>query len=235
VVVASGFDAVNADGLIGKVLVPAVVAPVLAIAVAATVTFILYRRIRSRDPDETRRSFRIGQVASASLVALSHGTNDAQKTMGMITLALIANGNLADDASVPTWVVIAAATVGHGITKLETLQGFAGETSSAVVILASSQAGYPLSTTHVTCGGVMGAGVGKRAAEVNWSTGQKMAIAWLLTIPAAALVSGALYLAVEEIGKDIAGPLAVSLLAAIAAAMLFFAAQRSNPVSAQDV
>jgi PiT family inorganic phosphate transporter len=251
VVVASGFDAVNADGLIGKVLVPAVVAPLLAIAVAATVTFILYRRIRSRDPDETRRSFRIGQVASASLVALSHGTNDAQKTMGVITLALIANGNLADDASVPTWVVIAAATaislgtyiggwriirtVGHGITKLETPQGFAGETSSAVVILASSQAGYPLSTTHVTCGGVMGAGVGKRAAEVNWSTGQKMAIAWLLTIPAAALVSGALYLAVEEIGKDIAGPLAVSLLAAIAAAMLFFAAQRSSPVSAQDV
>ena len=189
VVVAAGFDAVLADGLIGQVLVPAVIAPVLALAVAGTATFIVYRRIRDRDPAETQRSFRVGQVASASLVALSHGTNDAQKTMGVITLALIANGDLAKGAGVPTWVVVSCATViavgtyiggwriirtlGHGVTKLETPQGFSAETSSAVVILAASQAGFPLSTTHVTSGGVMGAGVGKRAAGVNWTTAQR--------------------------------------------------------------
>ena len=251
VVVASGFDAIEIDGLVGQVLVPGVVAPVLALAVAATVTFLIYRRIRRRDPDETKRSFRVGQIGSASLVALSHGTNDAQKTMGVITLALIANGNLPKDASVPAWVVVSAATaisvgtyiggwriirtLGHGITKLETPQGFGAETSSAVVILAASQAGYPLSTTHVTSGGVMGAGVGKRAAAVNWTTAQRMAFAWLVTIPAAGLVAGAFYLLVDGLGKDIAGPLAVSLLAAVAACLLFFAAQRSNPVTAQDV
>jgi PiT family inorganic phosphate transporter len=152
---------------------------------------------------------------------------------------------------VPAWVVVSAATaislgtyvggwriirtLGHGVTKLETPQGFGAETSSAVVILAASQAGYPLSTTHVTSGGVMGAGVGKRAAEVNWTTAQKMAFAWLVTIPVAGLVAGAFYLLVDGLGKDIAGPLAVSLLGAVAAGMLFFAAQRSNPVTAQDV
>jgi PiT family inorganic phosphate transporter len=249
--VASGFDAINVDGLVGQVLVPAVVAPIVALAVAAAVTFLIYRRIRGRDRDATRHSFRVGQIASASLVALSHGTNDAQKTMGVITLALIANGNLAHDASVPAWVVIAAATaislgtyiggwriirtLGHGITTLETPQGFGAETSSAVVILAASQAGYPLSTTHVTSGGVMGAGVGKKAAGVNWTTAQKVAFAWLVTIPAAALFAGAFYLAVDEIGRDMAGPLLVSVLAAVAAGMLFVAAQRSNPITAQDV
>jgi phosphate/sulfate permease len=153
-------------------------------------------------------------------------------------------------ADVPSWVVVTCATaialgtyiggwriirtLGHGVTKLETPQGFAAETSSAVVILAASQAGYPLSTTHVTSGGVMGAGVGKRAAPVNWTTAQRMLFAWLVTIPAAAVIAGAFYLVVDEIGKDIAGPLAISSVAAIAAALLFFHA-RSNPVTAQDV
>jgi inorganic phosphate transporter, PiT family len=102
------------------------------------------------------------------------------------------------------------------------------------VILASSQAGYPLSTTHVTAGGVMGAGVGKRAAQVNWTTAQRMAFAWLVTIPAAGVIAGAFYLVVDEIGKDIAGPLATSAVAAIAAALLF-AQARSNRVTAEDV
>jgi PiT family inorganic phosphate transporter len=251
VIVAAGFDAVSVDGLLGKVLVPAVMAPVLALAVAATVTFIVYRRIRRRDPEKTQRSFRVGQVASGSLVALSHGTNDAQKTMGVITLALIANGNLAKGASVPAWVVVSAATaialgtyiggwriirtLGHRITDIETPQGFSAETSSAVVILAASQAGYPLSTTHVTSGGVMGTGVGKRAAEVHWSTAQRMAFAWLITIPAAALMAGTLYFAVDEIGDGLLGPLLVSVLALLAAVRFFWQVQRSNAVTAQDV
>jgi PiT family inorganic phosphate transporter len=251
VIVAAGFDAVTVDGLVGLVIVPSVIAPVLALAVAATATFIVYRRIQSRDPKENKRSFRFGQVGSASLVALAHGTNDAQKTMGVITLALIANGNLGADASVPTWVIVAAAsaislgtylggwriirTLGHRITKIETPQGFSAETTSAVVILAASQAGYPLSTTHVTSGGVMGAGVGKRAAEVHWGIAGQMASAWLLTLPAAALVAGAFYFVTETIGTKIAGPLTVSILAAVAAAGLYLHAQRSSPVTAKDV
>jgi PiT family inorganic phosphate transporter len=251
VIVAAGFDAVTVDGLVGKVIVPSVIAPILALAVAATATFIVYRRIQSRDPTENKHSFRVGQIASASLVALAHGTNDAQKTMGVITLALIANGNLSKDASVPTWVIVAAATaislgtylggwriirtLGHRITRIETPQGFSAETTSAVVILAASQAGYPLSTTHVTSGGVMGSGLGKRAAEVHWNVAGQMAGAWLLTLPAAALVAGAFYFVTEEIGTKIAGPLVVSILAALAAAALYLHAQRSSPVTSKDV
>jgi PiT family inorganic phosphate transporter len=251
VVVAAGFDAIKFDGVIGQVLVPSVIAPVLALAVAATATFTVYRRIRRRDAEQNERSFRIGQIASASLVALAHGTNDAQKTMGVIMLALIANGNLNADASVPTWVIISAAaaislgtylggwriirTLGHRVTQIDTPQGFSAETTSAVVILAASHAGYPLSTTHVTSGGVMGAGVGKRAAAVHWGVAGQMAGAWLLTLPAAALVAGGFYFVTEKIGTEIAGPLVVSAFAVIAATWLFVHAQRTAPVTAEDV
>jgi PiT family inorganic phosphate transporter len=251
VVVAAGFDAIDVDGVVGQVLVPSVIAPILALAVAAIATFVVYRRIQSRDAEENKRSFRVGQIASASLVALAHGTNDAQKTMGVITLALIANGSLKADASVPTWVIVAAATaislgtylggwriirtLGHRVTQIETPQGFAAETTSAVVILAASHAGYPLSTTHVTSGGVMGAGVGKRAAEVRWGVAGQMAGAWLLTLPAAAVVAGLFYFITDKIGTDVAGPLVVCALAAVAATWLFVHAQRSSPVTAEDV
>jgi PiT family inorganic phosphate transporter len=251
VVVAAGFDAVSADGVVGEVLVPAVIAPVLALAVAAAATYVVYRRIRHRDRERSVRDFRVGQVASASLVALAHGTNDAQKTMGVIMLALIAHGSLGRDADVPTWVVVAAAsaialgtyvggwriirTVGHRITPIETPQGFSAETTGAVVILAASQAGYPLSTTHVTSGAVMGAGVGKRAAEVRWSVAERMAVAWLLTLPAAAALAAAFYLVTEELGADLAGPLVVSAVALVASVMLFLQARRSEPVTARDV
>ena len=251
VVVASGFNAIEIDGLVGQVLVPGVVAP------RPRPRGRCHRDLSdlpAHPPPRPRQDQpQLPRGADRQRVARRavDGTNDAQKTMGVITLALIANGNLPKDASVPAWVVVSAATaislgtyiggwriirtLGHGITTLETPQGFGAETSSAVVILAASQAGYPLSTTHVTSGGVMGAGVGKRAAAVNWTTAQKMAFAWLVTIPAAGLVAGAFYLLVDGLGKDIAGPLAVSLLAAVAACLLFFAAQRSNPVTAQDV
>ena len=251
VIVAAGFDAVAGDGLLGEVIVPSVLAPILAIAVAGAATFLIYRRIQRRDPEQNTRSFRIGQIASASLVALSHGTNDAQKTMGVIMLALIANGNLDQGADVPVWVIVTAATaialgtwlggwriirtLGHRITTIETPQGFAAETSSAVVILSASNAGFPLSTTHVTSGGVMGAGAGKRAAGVHWGMAGRMVTAWLLTLPAAALLAGLFYFVTEEIGTDIAGPLVVSVVAAVAATLLFIEAQRRGPVGAEDV
>jgi inorganic phosphate transporter, PiT family len=165
VLVAAGTDAVLADGLVGEVLVPAVVAPLLAIAVAGLATFLVFRII-ARRRERVNRGYRLGQLASASLVALSHGTNDAQKTMGVITLALIANGSLDKGADTPTWVIVSAATaiavgtfvggwriirtLAHRVTDIDPPQGFTAETSSATVILAASQAGFPLSTTHVT-------------------------------------------------------------------------------------
>jgi PiT family inorganic phosphate transporter len=250
VLVAAGTDAILADGLVGEVLAPAVIAPILALCVAAVATFLIYRMIAARR-ETTERGFRLGQLASASLVALSHGTNDAQKTMGVITLALIANGSLDQGAGVPTWVVIAAATaialgtfvggwriirtLAHRVTRIEPQQGFSAETSSAVVILAASQAGFPLSTTHVTSGGVMGAGVGKRAAEVRWGMAGRMVVAWVLTLPAAAALAAGFYLATEEIGADIAGPVVVSVIAAAAALALYLQAQRSSPVGASDM
>lgn len=251
VVVASGFDAVLADGVFGEVLIPAVLAPIIAGAVATVATFLVYRAIRRRPAEATARGFRIGQIASASLVALAHGTNDAQKTMGVITLALIANGNLSKGADVPTWVIVAAAsaislgtyiggwriirTLGTRITDIEAPQGFAAETSSSVVILAASNAGFPLSTTHVTSGGVMGAGLGKRAAGVHWGVAGQMVTAWVLTLPAAAVMAGLFYLASEGLGIDLAGPVTVAVIAGVAMAWVFRSVQKNDPITAEDV
>jgi PiT family inorganic phosphate transporter len=250
VLVAAGARAVSLDGLVGDVLVPAVIAPVLALAVAATATLVVYRRIRGRDGERVRRGFRLGQIASASLVALAHGTNDAQKTMGVIMLALIAGGALSPGAGVPVWVVVSAAsaialgtnaggwriirTVGHGLTRIESPQGFSAETTGAIVILAASHAGYPLSTTHVTSGAVMGAGGGRRPAEVHWNVAERIVVAWLITLPAAAGIGAACYLAADELGARLVGPLVVSVLAAGAAAVLYLRARRSR-VTAADV
>jgi PiT family inorganic phosphate transporter len=195
----------------------------------------------------------MGQIASASLVSLAHGTNDAQKTMGVITLALIANGNLSGaHPGVPVWVVVSAATaialgtytggwriirtMGHRITGLEPPQGFAAEMSSAATIVASSHAGFPLSTTHVTSGGVMGAGVGKRAAEVHWGVVGRIATAWALTLPAAGALAAVFYLLTHALGTAVVGPIVVTALAFAGAAALYVQVQRSpDRVTAADV
>jgi PiT family inorganic phosphate transporter len=253
VLVAAGSSAVLADGVVGKVLVPAAVAPLLCLAAAATATFIVYRLIRGRPREELHHGFRMGQIASASLVSLAHGTNDAQKTMGVITLALIANGNLSGaHPGVPVWVVVSAATasaldtytggwriirtMGHRITGLEPPQGFAAEMSSAATIVASSHAGFPLSTTHVTSGGVMGAGVGKRAAGVHWGVVGRIATAWALTLPAAGALAAVFYLLTHALGTAIVGPIVVTALAFAGAAALYVQVQRSpDRVTAADV
>jgi PiT family inorganic phosphate transporter len=245
VLVAAGSGAVFADGVVGKVLVPAAVAPLLCLGAAATATFIVYRLIRGRPREELHRGFRLGQIASASLVSLAHGTNDAQKTMGVITLALVSNGNLSGPhPGVPAWVVVSAATaialgtytggwriirtVGHRITGLEPPQGFAAEMSSAATIVSATNAGFPLSTTHVTSGGVMGAGVGKRARDVHWDVVARMATAWVLTLPAAGALAAVFYLVTRALGTDVAGPLVVSALAAVGAAALYVETHRSR-------
>jgi PiT family inorganic phosphate transporter len=162
------------------------------------------------------------------MVSLAHGTNDAQKTMGIITLALIAHGNLpADRFDVPTWVIISSAaaislgtytggwriirTMGTRIIKMDPAQGFSAQGSGAAVVLAASHLGYPLSTTHVISGAVMGAGAAKRLSAVRWGVAGNIAIAWVLTLPAAALIGGLVYGFSSIFGTGALGPLIVSL------------------------
>ncbi len=223
--VAAGASAILAQGLVGKVLIPAVIAPVLAFVVGGVAIVISYRIVGRQRPGPVIRGYRLGQIASGGLLALAHGTNDAQKTMGVITLALIANGNIsADNFEVPTWVVVSAAsaialgtyvggwriirTMGTRIIKMDAAQGFSAQGAGAAVILASSHFGYPLSTTQVIAGGVMGAGAGKRLSAVRWGVAGNIVVAWLLTLPAAAVMGGFVYLVADAIGGA-AGPLFV--------------------------
>jgi PiT family inorganic phosphate transporter len=202
---AAGADAIIKDGLLGKVLIPAVIAPVLAFVVGAIAINVIYGILGRERPGPVNHGFRLGQIVSGGMLALAHGTNDAQKTMGVITLALIANGNLPSNSDVPTWVVITAAsaislgtyvggwriirTTGSRIIKMDAAQGFSAQGAGAAVILASSHFGFPLSTTHVINGGVMGAGAGKKVSAVRWGVAGNIVVAWVLTIPMAALAA----------------------------------------------
>ncbi len=234
--VAHGPDAINGDGLLGKLIVPAILAPILAFVAAAAAITISYRIVGRLRPGPVNRSFRLGQLASGSLLSLSHGTNDAQKTMGIMTLALIAHGSLsAKGFHVPAWVVLSAAgaialgtfsggwriirTMGSRIIKMDSAQGFAAQGAGAAVILAASAAGYPLSTTHVISGGIMGAGAAKRLSAVRWGVASNIVIAWVLTLPAAASIGALAYGISRIFGKGALGPLliSVSLLALLAA------------------
>jgi inorganic phosphate transporter, PiT family len=235
--VASGADAVLGDGVVGKVLIPAVVAPVVAFVVGAIAINLVYGIVGRERPGPVNRGFRLGQVVSGGLLALAHGTNDAQKTMGVITLALIANGNLSSDSDVPTWVVICAAsaislgtyvggwriirTMGTRIIKMDAAQGFSAQGAGAAVILASSHYGFPLSTTQVISGGVMGAGAGKKLSAVRWGVAGNIVVAWLLTLPAAAAIGGATYGFSQLFGDGAAGPVIISLLGIAAAGLAF--------------
>ncbi len=212
---AEGADAVIGEGILGKVLIPALIAPLLAFAVAGLAILVAYRIVGRLRPGPTSRGFRLGQIVSGGLLALSHGTNDAQKTMGVITLALVAHGDIsADNFHVPNWVVISAATaialgtymggwriiktMSSRIIKMDAAQGFSAQGAGAVVIMASSHFGYPLSTTHVINGGILGAGAAKRVSAVRWGVAGNIAVAWVLTLPMAA-AGGALTYGVTRI------------------------------------
>ena len=194
------------------------------------------------------RGFKVGQIASGGLLALAHGTNDAQKTMGVITLALIANGNIGGDAGTPFWVVVSAAsaialgtymggwriikTMGSRIIKMDAAQGFAAQGSGAAVILASTHGGFPLSTTHTISGAVMGAGAAKRLSAVRWGVAGNIVMAWVLTLPAAALIGGVTYGITRIFGTGAAGPLVVSVLILLAVAAVFVRrVQQGSPIT----
>ena len=227
---ATGGAGVKAGGVIGKVIIPGLIAPVLAFAVAAASIVIIYRLIARRRPGVVTRGFRGGQVVSSAMLSLAHGTNDAQKTMGVIGLALVAHGDLsAQHFHVPTWVVVSAAsaialgtyvggwriirTVGTRIIKMDTAQGFTSQGAGAAVILASSHFGYPLSSTHVISGGIMGAGAAKRVSAVRWGVAGNIVIAWMLTLPAAGLFGALAWWVADVFGSGALGPVLIMVIA----------------------
>jgi PiT family inorganic phosphate transporter len=235
---AAGPDAVLGSGIIEKVAVPALVAPVLAMVTAGTAILVAYRIIGRVSPGPVSRGFRLGQILSGGLFSLSHGTNDAQKTMGIIFLALIASGHAQETDTVPLWVVVSAATaiaagtyaggwriiktMGSRIIKMDPAQGFAAQASGAAVIFSASAVGFPLSTTHTMSGGIIGAGAAKRASAVRWGVAGNIVTAWVLTLPAAALVGGLTYGLIWILGADSVGPIVVAaaLVASLAVVMV---------------
>jgi PiT family inorganic phosphate transporter len=215
-IVGAGLGSIDFGVVLSKVILPALIAPVTAGLVAYSATKLAYRITRRYDgkPDG-RDGFRYAQIFSSSLVALAHGTNDAQKTMGVITLTFIAVGVQAVGTGPELWVIVVCAlaialgtymggwriikTIGTGLTDVKPAQGFAAETSTAATILASSHLGFALSTTQVASGSVIGSGLGRRGSKVRWGTAGRIALGWLMTLPAAGIV-GALAAAVAHLG-----------------------------------
>ena len=236
--VAAGSDAVMGAGLLEKVIVPALVAPVIAFLAAGGAILITYRMVGRLRPGPVNRGYRLGQIASLSLLSLSHGTNDAQKTMGIITLALIANGSLTGASpDPPTWVIFSAAsaialgtysggwriirTMGSRIIKMDPAQGFSAQTGGAAVLLTAAHLGFPLSTTHSITGAVLGAGAAKRLSAVRWGLAGNIFLAWVLTLPAAAAVGGITYGACHVFGNGAAGPVVISVVLLAIMAIVF--------------
>jgi PiT family inorganic phosphate transporter len=229
---AEGAKAVSGSGLVEKVVIPGLMAPVLAFVVAGLGILIVYRIVGRQRPSSVSRSYRYGQLITGSLFSLSHGTNDAQKTMGIIFLALVANGNLNANDDIPTWVIVSAATaialgtyvggwriirtMGSRIIKMDPAQGFAAQGAGAAVILSATHVGFPLSTTHVANGGIMGAGAAKRVSAVRWGIASNIVVAWVLTLPASALFGALTYELVHLFGNGATGPVVITVVLVLA-------------------
>jgi PiT family inorganic phosphate transporter len=206
--VQSGSKGIQWHGLAHNVAIPAVVAPAIAFAGAFLLLLAIYWLFVWITPGVANRTFRLGQLASGTWMAFTHGANDAQKTMGVIALALFESGHISH-FYIPTWVIVAAGlaigagtyvggwrimrTLGQRVFSIEPASGFAAQTTAGATIYLATHFGYPLSTTHVISGAVMGAGATQRLSAVRWGVAGNIVIAWLLTIPAAGLVAAALY------------------------------------------
>src|SRR5882757_7850878 len=247
-------DGSKLDGVVGKVILPAIMSPVIAGVVAAAGTWLIYKVVTGVAARFTDNGFRWGQIGSASLVSLAHGTNDAQKTMGVITLALIATGDWTDTKNIPLWVKIACAlaiatgtylggwriirTLGKGLVEITPPQGVAAESSSAAVILASSHFGFALSTTHVATGSILGTGLGKRGAVVRWAVAGRMVSGWLLTLPAAAVVGAVVWVIGHVFGTGSSGSVVGSLVEFFILVVLagyIYLRSRRQPVGSHNV
>ncbi|MFD7898078.1 anion permease [Streptomyces sp. NPDC059568] len=246
--VGAGRHGVHFDVVLEKIILPAVASPLVAGLAALLATYLVYRITARGRETSVNRGFRLGQVASASLVSIAHGTNDAQKTMGVITLTLISAGALAPGSGPPLWVIASAGlaialgtylggwriirTMGRGLTDIRAPQGFTAESSATTVILTSAHLGFALSTTQVCSGAILGAGLGRRLAEVRWGIAGRMAIGWCVTLPAAAAV-GALAATMVVYGGTV-GTIVVALAAAAVAAFIVIVSRR-NPVHSGNV
>ncbi|MFJ9588199.1 inorganic phosphate transporter [Streptomyces acidicola] len=245
--VGAGGSAIRFTQLVEKIVIPAIASPILACGAALVATYLAYKITQRTAERKVNKGFRAGQVGSASLVALAHGTNDAQKTMGVITLALISTGILAHGSQPPWWVVLSAGlaislgtyvggwriirTMGKGLTDIQAPQGFAAETTATAVILASSHLGFALSTTQVCTGGILGSGLGRKLAKVRWGIAGRIAVSWVLTLPAAAAAGGVSAWVADQ------GDLGVAVVAgvAVAAAVGFYVLSRRRPVNPDNV
>jgi PiT family inorganic phosphate transporter len=203
-VAASGTASLNVDGIVGKVIVPLIASPLLGIAIGFALMVILLNVFRRAHPRRINERFRRLQVLSAAYMAFAHGSNDAQKTMGIMTLALVTAGILAEPV-VPLWIILIAATaislgtaaggwriirtMGQRVVKLDPVHGFAAETTAATVILGASQFGIPVSTTHVITSAILGVGASDRFSAVRWGVAGDIVIAWILTLPASGAVA----------------------------------------------
>ncbi|MFM6980707.1 MAG: anion permease, partial [Micrococcales bacterium] len=250
----AGAAAINGDKIIEKVLIPAILAPLVAGIAAWVATRLSYlatarsQKERSKSGINTGRTkFKVGQWFTSSLVALAHGTNDAQKTMGVITLVLIAGGYQTKDDPVAFWVILSAATaialgtfsggwriiktMGHGLSEIKPAQGLSAEVAGGSTILASSALGFALSTTQVAAGAIIGSGLGRKGGAVKWGKAGHIVLGWFLTLPAAALV-GALsaYLTmVPGVG------VALELIVTIALVAVIFKISRRNKIDHKHV
>ena len=245
--VAGGAGAIHFNTVLNKVVLPAVLSPLVAALIAVTVTYLSLRITRRAEPGVVSRGFKLSQTVSGSMVALAHGTNDAQKTMGVITLTLITAGTLPAGSGPPFWVVVAAGlaiglgtyvggwriirTLGRRVSDIRPVQGFSADTTSAAVILSSTHLGLPLSTTQVCTGSILGAGAGRRVAAVHWGVAGRIALAWSFTLPSAAIVGAA---ASWLAATGTAGVIVVAVTG-IAMAAGIYAASRRNPVTADNV
>jgi PiT family inorganic phosphate transporter len=233
-VASAGFDVVQWHGLYEKVLIPSLAAPFFGIVGAALIMLVVVWVIRRRAPGPVNRVFRRLQIISGGFVAFTHGTNDAQKTMGIIALALVASGHLSADFSrPPTWVIVSAAaamaagtyaggwriinTLGQRVAKLDPPQGFAAQTACATILWTTAHYGFPVSTTHTISGSVLGAGATRRLSAVRWGVAGNILTAWVMTIPCAALVGATM----EVITRLPGGAALVFALTGLIAALAF--------------
>jgi inorganic phosphate transporter, PiT family len=233
-VAAEGFHVVKWNGLREKVLVPSLVAPFLGVVAAAALMVLVLWLIRRRAPGRVNKIFRRLQLVSGGFVAFTHGTNDAQKTMGIIALALVASGHLSPDFErPPTWVIVSAAaamglgtyaggwriikTLGQRVAKLEPPQGFAAQTACASILWTTAHYGFPVSTTHTISGSVLGAGASTRLSAVRWGVAGNILLAWVLTIPCAAAMGATM----ESLTRLPGGVAIVGLVTALVAMLAF--------------
>ncbi|MGW0036434.1 anion permease [Gordonia sp. NPDC003376] len=251
-IAALGLSGINWEGIVSKIIVPALLAPVIACAVAACGTWLVFAITKKVMESKKEAGFRYGQIASASMVSLAHGTGDAQKTMGVIAMALIASGHLEASSvshGLPFWIVFSCAgaialgtylggwriirTLGKGLVEISSPQGMAAEASSAAIILTSSAAGMALSTTQVATGSILGSGVGKKGAQVRWSVAGRMAIAWVTTLPAAGIV-GAICFGIAHLLGNVLGALVIFAILVGLSAFMYWRAQQ-NKIDANNV